>query len=61
MDSFDSAVGESSKDANPDFEVLLKVISEVTPFIYFVVNDSLKPGIFPDFIKIALVRKKMGA
>ena len=42
-------------------QLLLKVISEVTPFIYFVVNDSLKPGIFPDYIKIALVRKKMGA
>ena len=37
-------------------KLLLQVISEVTPLIHFIVNDSLKRGVFPDCIKNALVR-----
>ena len=37
-------------------KLLVQVMGEVTPLIHFIVNDSLKQGIFPDSLKKALVR-----
>ena len=37
-------------------KLLFQVINEVTPIIKFVVNDSLKRGVFPEPLKNALLR-----
>ena len=52
-----SELNKKECEADPiPIKLLLQVISEVTPLIHFIVNDSLKRGVFPDCIKNALVR-----
>ena len=52
-----SELNKKECEADPiPIKLLLQVISEVTPLIHFIVNDSLKQGLFPDCIKNALVR-----
>jgi vacuolar-type H+-ATPase subunit H len=52
-----SEINKKECEADPiPIKLLVQVICEVTPIIKFIVNDSLKRGIFPDSIKNALVR-----
>jgi hypothetical protein len=52
-----SEVNKKECEADPiPIKLLAQVITEVTPIIKFIVNDSLKSGVFPDSLKNALVR-----
>ena len=52
-----SEVNKKECEADPiPIKLLFQVINEVTPIIKFIVNDSLKRGVFPEPLKNALVR-----
>ncbi|KAL5261579.1 hypothetical protein ACHWQZ_G007325 [Mnemiopsis leidyi] len=57
LSSILSEINKKECEADPiPIKLLFQVIKDVTPIISFIVNDSLRRGIFPDSLKNALVR-----
>ena len=56
----DEIIGELNKKECEDdpipVKLLMQCLNEVKPIILFIVNDSLKTGMFPEILKSALVR-----